>query len=446
MRSVSKLALCGIAAVYLYIVFNLCNWGKNYPIVYDETGYYLYLPATFIYHDLGKCAFYPHICSNYNINNNIQWYGLFDEPSGRKLNKYHIGTSIFEMPFFLLAHCYCNIYRGEYPADGYSRPYMVALIFSMALWAFAGLFILRKFLLNYFSEAATAVTLLLLAFGTNLYFYTVFDAGMSHPFSFSLFCFLLYNTDRWYTNEKMINVLLTGIILGLIIITRPTNAVVAIIPLCWKYKDNKVSGRFAFCEKQLWPILFSMICFLLVLTIQLGYWKYTTGLWIYYAYVGEHFNFSHPHILDGLFSYRKGWFVYTPVALSGMIGLIPLAKKYKNFTWLIMSYLAVNIYIVFSWEQWSYGGGFGCRVLIESMAIVAIPMAMLIQWILRQKIRALTISMFIVFGFLIALNTFQSYQLYRNITVWDQTNEAFYWRTFGKLEITKEDKKLLNQP
>jgi len=79
------------------------------------------------------------------------------------------------------------------------------------------------------------------------------------------------------------------------------------------------------------------------------------------------------------------------------------------------------------------------------MAVVSIPLAMLIQWLLDKKKVVVNICLLLVFIFLVALNTFQSYQLIHNITVWDGTTRAFYWRSFGKLNVTKEDKKLLRE-
>ena len=111
----------------------------------------------------------------------------------------------------------------------------------------------------------------------------------------------------------------------------------------------------------------------------------------------------------------------------------------------MLLYLAVNIYIVFSWRNWYYGGSFGCRALIESMAVVAIPLAMIIEWIFSSKKMLLNILTLTVFSFFIALNVFQSYQLINNKTEWARTNRAFYWRTLGKLDVTAEDRKLLDQ-
>ncbi len=440
----SKISLAAIAFFFVYVIFNLSDWEKKNLLGWDEAGYYVYLPGAFIYHDIDQFRFAHQIVHSYYYDDSVVFY-TGDGPPGHKLNKYPLGTSLSEMPFFLLAHWYCNAHPKEFPPDGYSTPYMAAVIFSAIFWVFSGLFILRKFLLRYFSETATALTLLLLAFGTNLYFYTFFSVGMSHPFSFALFCFLLYETERWHSRKRVINAILAGLIMGFITITRPTNIVIAMIPICWSFANGKIGDGLAFYRKQIPAIALSLVCFFSILMLQLSYWKYVTGHWICYSYQNEGFDFGSPHIWDGLFSYRKGWFLYTPVALVGTIGILALALKQKKLATLVLAYLVVNIYIVFSWQTWFYGGSFGCRALIEAIAILAIPLAALIEWIFSGKKLLVNIPVLLVFSFLIALNVFQSYQLYQNVTLWDGTNKAYYWRSFGKLHVTDEDRKLLNQ-
>jgi len=363
MPAKSKLALAITAFMLICIVFNRSNWIDRDMLRCDEAGYYLYLPSLIIYHDVGKLSFYQKMTYKYYINENNSNYGIFNEPTGYRLNKYPAGVSILEMPFFLAAHLFCTICPKDYPPDGYSEPYMLMFVLATVFWVIAGLFVLRRFLLSYFTDATVALTILLLAFATNIYFYTVFETGMSHTFSFALFCFLLAATRQWYDNERSINVLLMGLILGLIVITRPTNIVVAIIPLCWKYKNGQISEKLAFYKKQALPLLASLFIFFLVVMIQCRYWKYVTGHWIHFSYEDEGFNFLSPQVWRGLFSYQKGWFIYTPVAFLGVAGLILLARKYKRLAAIITVYLAVNIYIVFSWYYWSYAGSFGCRPL-----------------------------------------------------------------------------------
>ena len=445
MMSWSKAALVCIAIVFTYIVFNLASWKSRHMLGMDEAGYYIYLPATFIYHDVGHLAFYPQMEAKYNLSNGVKWYAIYDEPGGFKLNKYPLGTAIFELPFFFAAHIVCLLQPATYPPDGYSAPYLLGVALAPLFWVLAGLVMLCRFLRHYCSDIVTALTLLLLAFGTNLFFYTVFTSGMSHPVSFALVCFLLFYTRRWYAGERVSDVLFIGLIIGLIVITRPTNAVVALIPLCWQYKEGRLSDKLAFFRRQFLPVVSAGIICLLVIMLQLSYWKLVTGSWLSFSYKEEGFNFLSPQVWNGLFSYRKGWFVYTPLALIGVIGLIPLARTYKKMAAIILLYFAVNIYIVFSWCNWPYGSSFGCRALIESLAVLALPLALLIQWIFAGRKKVFNAGMLTLFCCIVALNLFQSVQLLHNVVPWDGVNKAFYWRAFANPDIKEEDKKLLSQ-
>jgi hypothetical protein len=445
MPKLSRLSLLITAALYVYIIFNLCDW-KQYDIMgWDTTGYYMYLPGAIIYNDLGKADFFNKMTFEYNLNNRMHDYGLYKQPTGYKLNKYAIGTSVMELPFFLIAHWYCLIFKTS-PPDGYSQPYTVSVIFAGVVWALVGFFFLRKFLLKYYSDKIVTLLIVLLAFGTNLYFYTVFVPGMSHQFSFALFAMLLYATDKWYETFKGSYAAMLGITLGLIVICRPTNVVVAMLPLLWLYASGKpFKAQLSTFTQHYGKVLLALICFILVILIQCGYWKYVTGHWIHFSYEEEGFNFSHPHLWDGLFSYKKGWFVYTPLAFFAVLGLIPLYLKNKRLSLLFAAYIFINLWIVFSWHEWWYGGSFGMRALIETLPVCAIPLGAFIQWVLGRKKIVFKIAMLTAFSACIFLNLFQSYQLKKNILDWGSMNRAFYWHMFLKLKVTEEDRKLMQQ-
>lgn len=443
MKSKSGLAILISAVVLLYVTFNLCNWREKNMIQWDCTGYYLYLPATIIYQDLGNLRFYEEVVYSHYLNNANTTYGLYpQQATGRVVNKYALGTSLFELPFFLLAHFYCNVFP-DFPADGYSQPYYVMIVFAILFWVLSGLFVLRKLLLRYFSDATTAITLLLLMFATNLYFYTVFSIGMSHPFSFSAFCFLLYFTDLAYRTGRSKYIVWIGVIMGLIFITRPTNIVVGIVPLLWPVNRSAgINNKLEFLREKTGAVLLACLACTAIMFILFGYLKYTSGNWFHFSYEGESFHYLKPEIFRGLFSYRKGWFVYTPIAFVAMLGFIPLLRQNLKLGLPALLYIVLNIYVVFSWYYWTYGGSFGCRALIESMAVMALPLAAFIQLVLNQRRKALKIVTLTMFSFFIALNAFQSYQLINNVILWDETNREVYWRTFGKLKTTEEDRKL----
>ena len=116
---------------------------------------------------------------------------------------------------------------------------------------------------------------------------------------------------------------------------------------------------------------------MLVGFIQFAYWKYASGKFIINPYgsgnPGEGLELFHPHILEVLFSFRKGWFIYTPMMLFTMIGFWQMYKHNKNLFAPVFIYFIINFYIVSSWSCWWYGACFGVRSLIPSYAVLSIP-------------------------------------------------------------------------
>lgn len=444
----SRLLLLLIAALYLYVMFNRQEiWQqKGYAFAWDKGGYYVYLPALFIYHDLGRLTFYKEINRKYELTfERGIYYACYDQPAtGMRVNKYGPGIAIAQLPFFWLGHAITCI-DGTYPADGFSYYYQFAIYLSTAFWAIMGLIAVRNLLSRYFAEEVVMPVLLLLAFGTNLYSYAVFDSGMSHPYSFAFFAIALNCADRYYAEQKLRHLLVAATFMGWIIIARPTNGLFVIVPALWGIWDtNDLMQRLRLFRQRWYHLAPALVLFAAMLLIQMGYWKYVTGHWIHDSYEEEGFNFLHPHIWEGLFSYRKGWFVYTPVALICLLGLIIVKKQYPRFFWAIALYCLLNIYVVFSWYAWYYGGSFGCRALVESFAVLAFPLASLMRWIYSKRniIKITATGILVLFC---ALNIWQTYQYSLNIIPYDENTSAYYWRVFFKQKANTEDYHLLEK-
>jgi hypothetical protein len=54
--------------------------------------------------------------------------------------------------------------------------------------------------------------------------------------------------------------------------------------------------------------------------------------------------------------------------------------------------MPLNLYIIASWRDWAYGGSFGHRAFVESIAIFAVGYASLIQWASLASRRAVLIA------------------------------------------------------
>lgn len=435
MKSASSIIL--YLAVCLFVTSNRGQTWKGHIFVTDKAQYHIYLPAIFIYNDLAKMSFYEKIDEYYRPVGDYKWYGLA-YVDGNRVNKYSLGVALHELPFFLIAHWINTTFNID-TADGYSPPYQLGAILSGLFYVVIGLVFLRKVLRNYYNDTVVALTLLGISFGSNLYHYTVFDVGMSHPYSFFQFSFILYSTDLLYRTSKNKYLYYIAIGVGLAVITRVTTAIVILIPILWGINNiDSIKNRFTFWGKKLKHLLLALIVGFIVLGIQLSYWKYTSGSWIYYSYGEESFVWSEPKIFQGLFGFRKGWFVYTPIAFFAVLGLFIRNKAIKYQRLAIIVFMVINVYIIFSWWNWWYGGGYGSRPLIEAMAIMALPLAALINYIIGKRRIILNITGGIVFSICIYLSMFKAYQILKGTYHYDSMTAEYYFKAFFSTKYKPE--------
>ncbi|MFC2112797.1 hypothetical protein ACFLTA_05960, partial [Bacteroidota bacterium] len=164
---------------------------------------------------------------------------------------------------------------------------------------------------------------------------------------------------------------------------------------------------------------------------QFIYWKEVSGSILYNSYseVGSAFYFGNPHIMDLLFSYRKGWFVYTPLMLFAVIGFLSLFWQRRGLFYGTVIYLAVMVYVFSSWWSWWTGGSFGIRSMVDLMPVMAIPLAALLTALLKQKIE-LRNGIAAILVFLMFLNVFQSWQYQHVLIHWVGMTKKSYWSIF----------------
>jgi hypothetical protein len=195
-----------------------------------------------------------------------------------------------------------------------------------------------------------------------------------------------------------------------------------------------------------WPYIYTMIAVAICIWIpQMLYWKMQTGHFIHHSYGQEGFFFFSPNITDGLFSFRKGWLLYTPTMAIALLGLILLPKYSKGRTISIAAFTFINIYIIFSWWCWWYGGSFGARAFIESYALLSFPLAALVQWAFSKKIYIKIASM-IFFTLLLAHSILQTFQYYYGAIHWDSMTREAYFDSLGRLKASERFWGLIAEP
>lgn len=441
--SKSYLTWLGIGLLLLISLHLFRAWEANLLFTKgDSWGYYMYLPATFIHHDLPTFtqslearATHAHFKPNYELNPVLGLAEAKHIGDGQQVAKYTCGVALLELPAFAVAHLVAKV--GGYPADGYSFPYLYALYLSTFLATFIGLFYLRKILLKYVPDGVAALSLGIVALGTNLFYFTVYNAGMSHPYLFALYAFLIYQSIRFHENPKAAQAIGIGLAAGLITMIRPTEIIVLAIPLLMGItsgKRGKERLASAWRHKELY--LLAVCCFLLAGVPQLAYWKYVTGEWLFYSYGEEGFDFAHPKIIQGLFSFKNGWLTYTPIMALSLLG-IPFLFKKRDFLLPVLVFLPLHLWIIYSWWCWYYINGFGSRPMVEVYPLLAIPLSFFVEYALRERWKAWVLTA--VAMLLLGLNFFQTYKSAKGTLLNETGNAAFYFSTFFKSRLSPTD-------
>ena len=434
--SLSKISIYLSLAAVAIIILVAKDWTReNKVIVADVVSYYAYLPASFIFHDI-------KLVKKESFEKGIFWPEPL--PDGNQVIKTSMGMSVLYSPFFLAAHGIAKLFGLE--AYGYSPIYKIGLLASAFFYLFIGLFFLRRVLKIYFSEQITALTILTIVLGTNLLNYATYDACTSHVYNFALINVFIWYTIQWYKSRQFFNLILLGLLSGLITLVRPSNIIVLVFFFTYGvFTKENLKQRIQLIFTKFHWFLFMALAFVLVWVPQFIYWWKITGHFVVNSYPDEQFFWGNPHFFDGFFSYRKGWLVYTPVMVFALAGIFLLFRKLKEFSWATLIFMSLATYIIVSWWCWWYGGSFGMRPFVDYYGLLAIPMALLFTelWNLKKIFRVVILSLVLLS---IAQNNFFLEKYKRSTLHYDSTTKSSFWFKFWKLNPQEGYWELLEKP
>lgn len=224
------------------------------------------------------------------------------------------------------------------------------------LYAIVGLILLYRL--------TTILTVLAIAFATNLFFYGSLDTVNSHALSFFAATVFLS-----FALAKKKNYFLIGTTLGLLALIRPQDAVFGVLAL----HPGVIPG------------------FLLAFSPQLLAWQTTTGkFWLSPYFInGEGFNLLHLHIPEVL----GMLFLYAPILFLG------LYRLHRLFYFVLF----LELIIISSWSTWWQGASYGSRMFVSSLPFFAFGIANSFNFLKKHGWDDKMI-LFIIIGPLSALN------------------------------------------
>ena len=413
----------------LFIVVQLWQ-GSNarHTIDGDGSGYYSYLTTVFRY----KTTDFKSVFEYEKTRRGLDYMGhYFHEYNGKVVNKYYAGTAVLMMPFYGMASLLSKL--ANMPIDGYNILFQYAVAFAAAFYLAVGLLLVNALLKTFaINKPIRVLTLLSLLLGTNLFYYAFMHPAHSHVYSFAAIAGFAYFARLFMLHGNTKALYSMSLMLGIVALIRPTNLMIVLLIPFFAADFQTVKQRFISFFKKPLVTFWALFFFLMFFSIQIIFNYLQTGEFILYTYKNEGFHFLQPATWSFLFSYRKGFFVYTPLMLLLFSGVIVLYRHSKFQTYWFLGFLVVLVYILSSWWNWFFGDSFGMRAMIDYYPIFAILLALGYSALLKIRAGKIFLSVFLLL--VVPLNLVQAYQYEVGILHPDSMTKEKYWHVFFKTD------------
>ncbi|MBC7864225.1 MAG: hypothetical protein IAF38_14705 [Bacteroidia bacterium] len=398
------------------LVFSLCTlyffkWNgtsENFRAVNgDGRDYYSFLVAAFIDHDLSKPQ--PELSQS------------VETPTGN-VNTHTIGVSLLLLPFFLIGMLSAKMFG--FSINGLSEPFQISVSIGALFYCLLGLIFLRKLLIkNNFADKTIAAILLFVFAGTNLLFYTLGESSMSHVYSFFLVTCFLYSSNMFFESGQRNYFFKMTFLLSLIILVRPVNSIIVLfLPFfCNSFSEFFAKLKSVFLSVK--TLLPSLLILITVLSLQSLLWYKQNGKILQDTYKGNGFYFTNPSPIKMLFGFDSGLFIYSPLCLLLLVGLIYVFKQ-SHFKFFVSAFFILfTVYLFSSYWAYNYYDSFGMRPFVDFFAVFAIAGAFLLR---DSGKRILKPVLYSLFSLSTILSLIYSYQAQKGIfTMTGMNSEKF---------------------
>jgi hypothetical protein len=354
------------------------------PRIYssDEIQYFAYLRSLWFDHDLSFENEYRYFYDR-GIARSEGFHETFLElrtDTGRRINFGTIGCAILWSPFYAAGDLAARATGAA--RDGYSKPYIAAVAYGSAVYGFLALVLAIRCaaLLGYDGFAGALAVWL----GTPLLFYMYVAPPFSHAcsaFAVALFTWVWLRVRAWppgpdtdrregWTWPGMVALGAAG---ALMVMTREQDVFFAVAVAV----DYVTSGGWRVQgARRVRGAVVAVVCFGIVYAPQLAAYKIINGHFGPHASVSNKMHWWAPHAAQVLLSPEHGFFVWTPLALIGMAGVVLMRSRQRERAILLLM-VALQLYVGGSVESWTVAGGFGQRRLVAITTVLVIGYAAL---------------------------------------------------------------------
>jgi hypothetical protein len=331
--------------------------------------------------------------------------------AGYNPNPYAIGAPLLWLPFFMLAH---GIESVRLPASqGYETTYVVLVSLASLLYGFCAILVLHGIASELFGPRAATLAAIGGWLATPLVFYTYCHPLMSHAadaFGNALVMLAWYrlrpSPRSWFA---------FGAATGVAMLIRPQNALL-IVPAAveWVQLMQGTVRRASPAEcpntnRSAGLALVYGLGLLVMFLPQMATWRVVYGHWLEwnpYAYSNAgHFHWNPLPIGRVLLSTDRGLFVWSPILVFAVAGLVPLWRGHRRLGLFALWSLVGQVVLVSMWSSPGGGSAFGARVLLNNVPAYILGLAAFIDRLRHRawsdRTLAVCVAAFVAWNFLL---------------------------------------------
>jgi hypothetical protein len=338
-----------------------------------------------------------------DFTNDYRMLGLGDKTylfqptrTGHAQSAWTIGPAVVWSPFFAVGHLVAErLHAGgaDVSTDGTSFPYRQAVCVAGLFYGLLGCWFSYRLARLFFPSALAAAAVTLTVLGSFMPWYLVKEPSMTHAPSMAAVAGFLWAWAATRAGRTPAGWALLGLAAGLMALIRWQNALFALLPgldaleaMVRSARSSDTRGlRAAIAGSALF-----LVCALIGFLPQMVAWKSIYGSFVARSPVGPDIRWTHPQLLDILFSARNGLFSTSPMLYLAALGLAAFSVARPAIGLPAVAAVCVMIYFNACIQDWWGSAGFGGRRFDGTIPLLAVGLAAFIDYMQRTVRRHAT--------------------------------------------------------
>jgi hypothetical protein len=386
LRKLTKYEAC-LILLFLFTLPLMNPWVRG-----DGVGYYAFARSMLIEHKLDFRKDWLEANASFRLDR-IDADGRIDRDqytsTGHLNDHFSVGPAILWAPFLIAAHwgvLLCDRFGARIAADGFSRPYRLAMSVATALYGFLAVFISFVLARRYFPERWAFLAAVGIWFGSSLPVYMYFDPSWSHAQSAFTVALFIWYWLRTRGARSAAQWAVLGALGGLMMDVYYLSAVVLLFPFVesltgyWAAlgeKSGLSAGRLLLNDAIFSATLLTAFSPTLITK------KIIYGSYFNFGYT-ERWSWNSPAFFKICFSSNHGLFSWTPLLVLAVAGLFCLRKSDRTLGIYSLAVFVGYLYALGCYQDWYGISSYGNRFFVALTPLFVLGLAGLFDFLARN--------------------------------------------------------------